>query len=295
MRVRNALERADETSWSVSLTTYHSQSFSAPLSAFVESVWLYDGTPPAHTIERRLPDGMLSLIFNVRDDEIRMRAPHDPAKIRRYPGALLTGARTSFAMLDTTTAISVLGVQFKPGAASAFLPWPVDEIQDSEAPLDLVWGAEALDLRARLSTESSHTRRFDLVERFLRTRFNPEWTPHAAVVLALSQLHAAHGPSIAQVSDQLALSRTRFNQVFRSAVGLSPKQYQRVWRFQSALRLLERSWEGQRSVRWSEIAATCGFYDQAHLTREFHLCAGMTPGAYLRQRGWQRNHVPASF
>jgi AraC-like DNA-binding protein len=274
------------------LTTYQSRSLSAPLSAFVESIWLYDGTPPTHTVERRLPDGMLSLIFNLRDDEIRMRAPHDPAKIRRYPGALLTGARSSFALLDTATAISVLGVQFKPGAASAFLRWPADETQDSELSLDLIWGAEAVDLRARLSAETSLIRRFDLVERFLRARFNPERTPHPAVSLALSQLRAAHCPSIAAVSDQLALSRTRFNQVFRTSVGLSPKQYQRVWRFQSALRQIERTREGQRSVCWSEIAATCGFYDQAHLTREFHLCAGMTPGAYLRQLCGQRNHVP---
>lgn len=286
------LEPVDETRRDVSLTTYQSQSLSAPLSAFVESIWLYDGAPLAHTVERRLPDGMLSLIFNLRDDEIRMCAPHDPLKIRRYPGALLTGARSSFAMLDTATAISVLGVQFKPGGASAFLRLPADELQDSELSLDLVWGAEAVDLRGRLSAETSLTTRFDLVERFLRARFNPERTPHPAVLFALSQLRAAQGPSIAEVSDQLALSRTRFNQVFRASVGLSPKQYQRVWRFQFALRQIERSGDGQRSVRWSEIAATCGFYDQAHLTREFHLCAGMTPGAYLRQLSGQRNHVP---
>jgi AraC-like DNA-binding protein len=270
----------------------------APLAPFVDSVWLYDGTPPAHAVERRLPDGMLSLIFNLRDDEICLYAPHNPAQVQRYPGALLTGARSSFALLDTATTTSVIGIQFKPGGASAFLPWPVDEIQESELSLNLLWGTEALDLRERLSVETLPACQFHLVEQFLLARLDLNRAPHPAVAFAISQLQRAQLPSIAEVSDQLALSRTRLNQLFRAAVGLTPKQYQRVGRFQKVLRLLEDGavhlGERQRSVHWSELAISCGFYDQAHLTREFHLCAGMTPGAYLRQRGEQRNHVPVS-
>src|SRR5690348_10319395 len=191
----------------------------APLAPFVDSVWLYDGTPPAHAVERRLPDGMLSLIFNLRDDEICLYAPHNPAQVQRYPGALLTGARSSFALLDTATATSVIGVQFKPGGASVFLPWPVDEIQESEAALDLVWGTEAFDLRELLSRETSYAGRFALVERFLLARLNLKRALHPAVAFAISQLQAPHHPSIAEVSDQLALSRTRLNQLFREAVG----------------------------------------------------------------------------
>lgn len=276
------------------LATYQSQTLAAPLSTFVESIWLHDGMPPAHRAERRLPDGMLSLIFNLRDDEIRLYAPHDLAQVRRYPGALLTGARSSFALLDTATATSVLGVQFKPGGASAFLPWPADEIQGSELSLELVWGNEALDLREQLSAEPSPAQQFALVEPFLLARLNVDYAPHPAVTFALDQLQTSRKRTITRVSDQLALSRTRFNQIFRAAVGLTPKQYQRVQRFQMVLAQLERSAEQKRSVCWSELAATCGFYDQAHLTREFHLCAGMTPGAYLRQRGEQRNHVSIS-
>jgi AraC-like DNA-binding protein len=276
------------------LTTLQSHATIAPLATFLDSIWIYDGIPPTHAIERRLPDGMMSLIFNLRENEIRLYTPHEPTQIRRYLGALLTRARSSFALLDTATALSVIGVQFKPGGASPFLPWHADEIQDSELSLDLIWGTDALELRERLSVETLPARRFDLVERFLVARLNPDRAPHPAVTFALNQLQVAHRLSIAEVSDQLALSRTRFTQVFRAAVGLTPKQYQRVWRFQKALRLLEHWDERQRPVRWSELAGACGFYDQAHLTRGFHLCAGMTPGAYLRQRSAQRNHVPLS-
>jgi AraC-like DNA-binding protein len=237
---------------------------------------------------------MLSLIFNLRNDEIRMYAPHNSGQVHRYPGALLTGARLSFALLDTATATSIIGVQVEPGGASAFFPWAADEIRDSELSLDLIWGREALDLREQLSAAPALPQRFQLVEQFLLTRLKPRHAPHPAVAFALSHLEAAHRLSIAELSRQLALSSTRFNQVFRAAVGLTPKQYQRIQRFQTALRLLEHSAERQRSLCWSELAAACGFYDQAHLIHEFHLCAGMPPGAYLRQRGAQRNHVPVS-
>jgi AraC-like DNA-binding protein len=256
---------------------------------------MYEGTPPTHAIERRLPDGMLSMIFNLRDDEIRLHAPHDLAQVQRYSGALLVGAHSSFALLDTAAVTSVIGVQFKPGGAAAFLPWPAHEIQESEAPLDLVWGADALDLRERLSQESALEPRLRLVERFLLARLDLNRALHPAVAFALDQIRAAHHPSIAEVSGQLALSRTRFNQIFHAAVGLTPKQYQRIQRFQTVLRLLERSTERRRPIHWGELAVANGFYDQAHLTREFHLCAGITPGAYLRQSGEQRNHVPVAF
>jgi uncharacterized protein DUF6597 len=120
------------------LTTQQSHAIAAPLAANIDSIWMYEGTPPAHAIERRLPDGMLSMIFNLRDDEIRLHAPHELAQVQRYSGALLVGAHSSFALLDTAAVTSVIGVQFKPGGAAAFLSWPAHEIQESEVPLDQV-------------------------------------------------------------------------------------------------------------------------------------------------------------
>src|SRR5262249_15930193 len=143
-----------------------------PLGLFVGSIWLYDRTSPAHAVERRLPDGMLSMIFNLRDAEICLHAPHDLAQVQRYSGAPLVGAHSTFALLRPATATSIIGVQFKPGGAAAFLSWPAHGLQESEAALDLAWGTDALDLRERLSQETALERRFRLVEGFLLARLN---------------------------------------------------------------------------------------------------------------------------
>ncbi len=84
------------------------------------------------------------------------------------------------------------------------------------------------------------------------------------------------------------LSPKRFIQVFSEEVGLTPKLFCRVRRFQEVLRLIEK---GQH-IEWAEIALTCGYFDQAHCIHDFRAFSGLNPTTYLTHRGEHRNHVP---
>jgi methylphosphotriester-DNA--protein-cysteine methyltransferase len=68
--------------------------------------------------------------------------------------------------------------------------------------------------------------------------------------------------------------------VFHEEVGLTPKQFARVRRFGWALRRLRK---GSR-VNWARLAVECGYYDQAHLIKDFQTFACVCPSAYLRTR-----------
>ena len=83
------------------------------------------------------------------------------------------------------------------------------------------------------------------------------------------------------------LSPARFIARFREAVGLTPKRYARVLRFQRALALIPR--EGRAD--WAALALEAGYGDQAHLAHEFRRCAGMAPTAYRPLSADQPNHV----
>jgi len=95
---------------------------------------------------------------------------------------------------------------------------------------------------------------------------------------------------VRDVARRVGLSQRRFIQVFAAAVGLTPKLYGRVRRFQRA----RASVRDTPAPDWARVAAECGYFDQSHLIRDFRAFAGLTPEEYLRRRSEHvlHNHVP---
>ncbi len=91
-----------------------------------------------------------------------------------------------------------------------------------------------------------------------------------------------------RLTERLGLSPKRFIQLFSQQVGLTPKVYCRVQRFQRVLQTVQL----QQQVDWADVAAGCGYYDQAHFIRDFRAFSGFNPSAYLSLRGENLNHVP---
>ena len=131
--------------------------------------------------------------------------------------------------------------------------------------------------------EVSDTRvRFAALAEFLRlqrqTRSRP--APFAAV-WAMGRTLASQGNlRIDDLCDELGVSRKHLNDIYKSATGLSPKKYARLTRFRSVVDTLQGPAEP-----WVDIAAERGYFDQAHLIRDFKQFAGETPGSFLVNRG----------
>jgi AraC-like DNA-binding protein len=90
-----------------------------------------------------------------------------------------------------------------------------------------------------------------------------------------------------EIASRLGASQTTLIGAFERHVGLKPKLLQRVLRFQRAVML-----ENEGSLNWSQIAHRCGYYDQAHLIREFRTFSHRTPRSYSTERGEYPNYVP---
>ena len=93
--------------------------------------------------------------------------------------------------------------------------------------------------------------------------------------------------SIAAVTDTIGLSAKRFIERFRMEVGITPKVYCRIRRFQRAVTMATRG----RQVAWTQVALDAGYFDQAHFIHDFRSFAGLTPTAYQSARTWFQNHV----
>jgi AraC-like DNA-binding protein len=163
---------------------------------------------------------------------------------------------------------------------------PAGELHNLGVPLDTVWGRYADEVRDRLLEARTPRARFEIVERALAAKAAGRLEGHPAVRYAVKQFDAAPSRSVADVTAQIGLSSRRFIEVFRNEVGLTPKLFSRIRRFQKVLGGIEDATE----VDWTRVALSCGYFDQAHFIHDFRAFSGVNPSTYLRYRT-HRNHV----
>jgi AraC-like DNA-binding protein len=259
-----------------------------PLDAFVELMWLYQNDPVPHALERVLPTGAAQLIVNLKEDQTRLYDPEIPHRCVPTAGTVLSGVHTRYQIIDTSEQEYVAGVVFRPGGTTAFVQVPAHEMTDVDLPLDELWGRRhSTALRERLLEGSTADAKLDALEDALREMWRRP-SLHPAVAFALSAFdRKPHKTSIAAVTNAIGLSAKRFIERFKIEVGVTPKRYCRIRRFQQ---VVARAHRGQ-DVDWVGLALDCGYFDQAHFIHDFRSFAGVTPTSYQKARTQHQNHV----
>src|SRR5262245_28933682 len=114
---------------------YRSYVPAPPLAEFVEWFW-YCADVPTYARARILPSGTVEMVFNLRDDEVRLDGPVR----RRLSGAVVSGAYGEFLVIDPMQHASMIGVHFRPGGAAPFLGTAAGDLTDAHADLETLWG-----------------------------------------------------------------------------------------------------------------------------------------------------------
>jgi len=263
-----------------------------PLSDFIEILWYHEAPAQPHARERLLPMGQMELVIDLLEDRSETYDRQD--RPQTYRGGLLIGAHSEYFSIDTAQAAKVIGAHFKPGGMAPFLGLPAGELHNMNLSLDDLWGAMAGELRNRLLEAGTLDAQFRALEQALLARARRSMQYHPAVAFALRHFQRVpHISTIADVSGQIGLSQRRFIEVFRDQVGLTPKLFCRVRRFQEVLRMIHDGSYDRRSD-WTQIALACGYYDQAHFIHDFRAFSGLNPSAFLARGGGRMNHVPIS-
>ncbi len=257
---------------------YRSYMPAAPLSEFIERIWQCSDVPSVQPV-RILPTGALELVINLSEDALRTYDSLEADRSEHYAGAVVAGAYKECLLIDPMHRAAIMGVHFKPGGAFPFLGAPADELTGMHVGLDALWGSAAADLRERLCA-ASFDGRFSLLEVMLAERLRTRTERHRAVPAALRLFTQSGGSTrVRDVARSIGLSQRQFIQVFASEVGLTPKVFCRVLRFQKARSLLHDG----NARDWADLAVDCGYFDQSHLIHDFQAFAGLTPANYLRQ------------
>ena len=257
---------------------------SASIMQFVEYLWLLSDVP-SHARERILPTGTLELVFNLHDDQIRI---YDSAGVcRAFSGAVISGAYAVPFEIDAAVHTLMMGVHFRPGGAFAFTRVPPGELANAHVDAAMLWGSYATQLRERLRSAVTPGDRFDILDGALAARAGGHANPSGrAISTALHQL-ARPDPRVREIVSSLGISHRHFATLFRREVGMTPKLFARIQRFQRAVAIARAG----RVEDCARLSCECGYYDQAHMNRDFAAFARSTPREYLRpQSGWTKDH-----
>ena len=177
-----------------------------------------------------------------------------------------------------------LRIRLRPGTARSLLGLPVSELADRVTPLADLWSAPAGRLEARLAALGDNT---DLILKHLQAALHARITAQAPADpalgnLVLSAAAALSGSQPVHVSDlarRLAVSERHLRNVFTDSTGLPPKRFARITRVRTVLTAGRA-----HPARWAQLAARAGYYDQSHMTADFHAMMGVPPAAFFTGR-----------
>jgi len=177
--------------------------------------------------------------------------------------------------------LRVVTVDFRLGGAFPFLGVPMHSLTDRMVPLEELWGAEAHRLLERLLSCRDDAQSVAIMEQALAARL--ERAAHLELRSAVSVLKAVRRlvsqrqtVDVAGLATGVGLSQRQLRRLFATAVGVGPKEFLRMLRFNRAIRCL--------AMPGGQLAIEAGYYDQAHLISEFQRLARMTPRDFANRR-----------
>ena len=195
--------------------------------------------------------------------------------------SFVAGLHESFAVAESIGWQQGVQIDLTPVGAYRLLGVPMDSLANRVVDLEQLLGRFAAHLTERLCEMEDWQARFDVLEAMIAPRFAAAREPAPAIAWAWQRLIESGGRlAISALADELGSSRQYLVTGFREQIGLPPKTLARILRFQRVIQLLE----GDNQAQLAQVASRCGYYDQAHLNRDFRQFAGSTPTQYVARR-----------
>ena len=255
------------------------------LRPYLECLWLASDTRTRpRRPERVVPDACPELIVHLADRFSRQRG----ARFVRQPHAFLAGTLTRPWLLRAGRRVLTLGVRFRPGAVTAVLPVSMPAATDRETELAAIVGrATAAALVRALLAARGEAAQFAAAEAWCVERLGAG-RPRAMEAAPLVELviRTRGGQRVDEVARALGVTRRRLERLCARRLGIRPKLFARIVRLNAVLAGLDAS-ERASAV---DLALEAGYFDQAHLLRDFRGLAGRTPRAGRDRDGELARH-----
>ncbi len=260
-----------------------------PLDQFIEVFIYFEGIQHPHKVDRFLPNGDTEILIDFNEGPQFIYDNESLKETQACRHVWASGVRTEPITIPSGSNAAMMVISFKKGMAAPFFPFPMQELADRVLDADLVWGHDFTNLREQLLATREIYRRFQVVEGFLLQKFGSRLQVNPCVSFALDQMtHRPDEVGIARMNNQIGYSQRHFTDMFRRQVGVTPKAYLRIMRFQKAVKTIDAA----RDIDWRQMSLDCGFYDQSHFINDFKHFSGFTPEEYAKIRTSYQNYIP---
>lgn len=263
---------------------YLEQAPTPNLRPWVRRLWYCNAPHVEHRRERVLPNGCMQLIVNLSRNYLT-DCGEDGQTTQRLPQAIVVGTRARYEVVATEDMKELLGVVIEPGGFAGLFHERADLFFERSIGLqDVRPSASLTDWLRDLPVPADKLTAMDV---FLTRCLRPG-IRRSEIVDQAMHLFRERDLCVADCARSVGFSERRLSQVFREHVGLTPKMWCRIRRFQVAVRALHSGVD----LAWAELALRCGYYDQSHFANDFHAFSGINPTTYSALRGAWQNHLP---
>ncbi|MGX1930170.1 AraC family transcriptional regulator [Flagellimonas sp. 2504JD4-2] len=258
------------------------------LEKYVADLLYHKDYYPKHEKDKYLPDGTINMIFELSDNPKFIYDNNTGKKVQEYKDVWFSGVLKDYITISSHHE-EMMVLVLKPGAGFPLTNRNVSKFTNQVIPAEQVFGTDILKLLQELKLPSKPQKKFLAIENWLDGQLREDDFYLEVIRYSIEAIEESPTQiNLGELSEKLGYSQKQFIQLFKKYVGLTPKQFHRIVRFNQILTAVEN----KEKISWTVVAADCGYFDQAHFIKDFQSFSGINPKKYLSDIEDYPNFLP---